>query len=94
MQLDLTTSFLSSCSERGIPWENVFAFNSDNCSVMKGKRNGLIAKLREVSPKIIDVGCVCHLANLAVGSSLKKAYINVDELLADIFHHFAMRYWL
>lgn len=69
----------------------MFAFNSDNCSVMKGKRQGLIAKLREVSPRIIDVGCVCHLANLAVGMSLKSLPFRVDDLLTDIFHHFSMR---
>lgn len=75
---------------RGIPWANVFAFNSDNCSVMKGQRNGLISKLRKVSPNIIDVGCVCHLANLAVGTTLKKVPVNVDELLCDIFSHFSI----
>lgn len=79
-------------SERNIPWTNVCAFNSDNCNVMKGVRNGVIAKLRDVSPEIIDLGCVCHLANLAVGSALKTSPINLDELLCDINTHFCNRY--
>lgn len=79
------------CSKREIPWRNVFSFNSDNCSVMKGQRNGLIAKLRKKNPDIIDVGCVCHLANLAVGAALKTLPMSADDLLADIFNHFSMR---
>lgn len=58
---------------------------------MKGQRNGLIAKLRNENPDIVDVGCVCHLANLAVGAALKALPINVDELLSDIYNHFNTR---
>ena len=69
----------------------MFAFNSDNCAVMKGQRNGLIAKLRKENPDIIDIGCVCHLANLAVGVGIKSLPMSPDDLLTDIFHHFSMR---
>ncbi|XP_067951926.1 zinc finger protein 862-like [Watersipora subatra] len=71
-----------------IPWEKVIAFNSDNCSVMKGHRNGVIAKMRAVNPQIVDVGCICHMANLAVGKSLNEALFNVDELICDMVSHF------
>jgi hypothetical protein len=78
-------------SKKNIPWENIVAFNSDNCSVMKGSRNGLIAKLREKQPNIIDVGCICHLANLAVASALKTGPFNIDDILCKIFRHFSLR---
>lgn len=68
------------------------AFNSDNCSAMKGQRNGLIAKIRTKVPNVIDIGCVCHLANLAVGSALKTMPMSVDDLLSDINTHFSNRY--
>lgn len=71
----------------------MIAFNSDNCSVMKGQRNGVIAKLRDVNPHIIDVGCVCHMANLAVGKSLKRSLYNVDELVCDLVSYFNNRYY-
>lgn len=65
------------------------AFNSDNCSVMKGQSNGVIAKIREVAPRVHDIGCICHLANLAVGSALKKSYVDVDGLLCSKVTHFS-----
>lgn len=79
-------------SDRGIPWSNVIAFNSDNCSVMKGSRGGVIAKIKEVQPHIIDVGCICHLSNLAVGASLKGALFDLDSLLCELFKYFKDRY--
>lgn len=84
------TSHLSD-RKKNIPWKNVVAFNSDNCSVMKGHRSGVIAKIRSVQPYVIDVGCVCHMANLAVKASLKKSLFNVDELLSDVVNHFKDR---
>lgn len=69
----------------------MLAFNSDNCSVMKGVRNGVIAKIRQVQPNIIDVGCICHLSNLAVGASLKDALFDIDHLLCEICNHFNQR---
>lgn len=69
------------------------AFNSDNCSVMKGSRNGVIAKLREVQPRLIDVGCtcICHLANSAVAASPKESLFNSDDILCKVFRHFSVR---
>ena len=58
---------------------------------MKGARNGVIAKIKEVSPTVIDLGCVCHLANLAMGAALKHSPVNLDELLCDINTHFCNR---
>ena len=49
---------------------------------MKGERGGVIAKLRSIQRKIIDVHCICHLVSLCVKSAVK-----VDFLL-DIYYHF------
>lgn len=67
------------------------SFNSDNCNAMKGHKSGLIAQIRKVAPNVIDVGCVCHLANLAVGEALKTSPVNIDDLLCSINTHFNMR---
>lgn len=58
---------------------------------MKGQKSGLIAKIRQVAPDVVDVGCICHLANLAVGAALKLSPINLNDLLCDISTHFNMR---
>ena len=42
-----------------VPFANLISFTSDTCNVMKGHRNGVIAKLRESQSSIIDVNCIC-----------------------------------
>ena len=55
---------------------------------MKGVRGGVIAKLRGVQPKVIDVHCICHLVSLVVKAAVKTIPIKVDELLVDVCYHF------
>ncbi len=64
------------------------SFTSDTCNVMKGARDGVIAKLRSVQPKILDVYCICHLVNLCLKSAVKSLPLKVDDLLIDIYYHF------
>lgn len=66
--------------------------NSDNCSVMKGIRDGLITKLRAVQPSMVDVGCICLLSNLAVGSALEASLFDLDSVMCEVFNYFTDRY--
>ncbi|XP_060074370.1 zinc finger protein 862-like [Ylistrum balloti] len=61
---------------------------SDNCSVMTGRHNSVISRIREVQPDIFDLGCVCHLANLCTVAAVKTIPLPVEDLLIDIFYHF------
>lgn len=72
----------------GLEFSNMVSFVSDTCSVMKGVRNGVIAKIRQKQPKVIDIHCVCHIINLVVKSAVKTLPFKVDELLVDVFFHF------
>ena len=71
-----------------IPWVNLLAYNSDNCSVMKGSKNSVLSRLLDKQPKLVNMGCICHLANLATGAGVKKIPHPIDDLLVDIFYHF------
>ena len=75
-------------SHHRIPPTNLLSFTSDTCNVMKGARNGVITKLRELQPSLIDISCICHSLNLCVKSAVKTLPLKVDELLVDIFYHF------
>lgn len=59
--------------------------------MMKGVRGGLIAKLRGENPAVVDIGCCCHLANLAVGALLKKVPFSIDDFLVDVCYYFRNR---
>ena len=71
-----------------VPFSHLISFVSDTSSVMKGIRGGVIAKLRGVQPKVIDVHCICHLVSLVVKATVKTILIKVDELLVDVYYHF------
>ena len=55
---------------------------------MKGARGGVIAKLKSVQLKIIDVYCICQLVSLCVKSAVKALLLKIDDLLVDIYYHF------
>lgn len=73
---------------RGLAYEHLVSFNSDTCNTMKGKRNGVVRHLTDKQPNLIDLGCICHLENLALKAAMKSLPISVDTLLVDINTHF------
>ena len=72
-------------SGREIPWENVIAFSSHNCSVMKGRHNSVLTRIKDVQPHVLDIGCICHLAKLCCQQGVKQLLLPVDEQV----YHFA-----
>jgi hypothetical protein len=65
----------------GLTFSNMVSFASDTCSVMKGVRSGVIAKLRQRQHKVIDIHCICHLVSLVVKAAVKTLPLKIDELL-------------
>ncbi|XP_056457461.1 uncharacterized protein LOC130391378 [Gadus chalcogrammus] len=55
---------------------------------MKGRHNSVITKLKAKQPHIQDVGCVCHLAQLATGCGIKAMKAPVEQLLVGVYSHF------
>eukprot|EP00117_Sycon_ciliatum_P018085 scpid100626/ scgid16838/ Zinc finger BED domain-containing protein 5; Transposon-derived Buster1 transposase-like protein len=71
-----------------IPWANVVGFCSDSASVMVGRRNSVLSRVKEVAPNVFSLGCICHLANLCAAAALKRLPVSVDDLLIDVFYYF------
>ena len=76
---------LSSC---GLQYCNLIGFNSNTCNTMKGKRNGVVRHLTDKQPNLVDLGCICHLENLAIKSALRVLPFSVDSFLVDIHTRF------
>ncbi|KAK5873254.1 hypothetical protein PBY51_018312 [Eleginops maclovinus] len=74
--------------KRGIPLDNLIAFNSDNASVMKGRHNSVISRLKTSQPHIQDLGCICHLVQLATGCGIRAAQVPLEDILVGIYTHF------
>ena len=44
-----------------LPWENLFAMFMDSASVIRGEKNGLEKRVRDLAPHLIDIdGDSCH----------------------------------
>ena len=78
-------------SERNIDWNNLVAFNSDNASVMKGRHNSVASRIKELQPGLVDIGCICHLVQLATGCGIKALHQPIEEVLQAIYSHFDIR---
>ena len=39
-------------------------------------------------PKVYDVGCIYHLADLTIKAGMKTLPVDIDQLFVDIFYFF------
>ena len=60
---------------------------SDTTNVMKGTRSGVQKLIRNECPNVLDVGCICHLADLAVKSGMKALPVDIDQLFVDVLYY-------
>ena len=73
-------------SKYQLSFNKLLSFTLDTCNIMKGAKNGVIAKLRAKQPKVIDVHCICHVVDLCVISAVKALPLKVDDLLIDLYY--------
>jgi hypothetical protein len=61
---------------------------SDNCSVIKGRNNSLVTRIKEKAPAVFNSGCMCHLANMCTVAGMKPLALPVEDLLVEVFHFY------
>ena len=64
------------------------AFMSDTTNVIKGVRSGVQKLVKDECPSVLDVGCICHLADLTIKAGMKTLPVNIDQLFVDVFYYF------
>jgi hypothetical protein len=81
------TQFLA---EHKLPVQKMCAIGSDGASVMVGKRNGVVAKLKELVPNLLSNHCVAHRLALAVSQSTKNLpYLKTfKDVLDQVFRFY------
>ncbi|CAG2237125.1 unnamed protein product [Mytilus edulis] len=55
---------------------------------MKGRKNSLLSRIRQKQPNVVDMGCICHLANLCCGAGVKELPLPIDDFIVDSYYHF------
>ena len=88
MARNLFAALKLSLSNNGLDLSKCIAFMSDTTNVMKGARSGVQSLIRKEYPHVLDVGCICHLADLTIKSGIQALPIDIDQLFIDVFYYF------
>ena len=77
-------------TKHGLDVKKLTGFASDGAAVMTGKNRGVAALLREETPSMVNIHCVCHrLALACTGSNESLNYIKtVETLLRQLWQFF------
>ena len=77
-------------TKHGLDVKKLTGFASDGAAVMTGKNQGVAALLREETPSMVNIHCVCHrLALACTGSNESLNYIKtVETLLRQLWQFF------
>ena len=85
---NLFAAVQKSLNDKGLDFSHAIAFMSDTTNVMKGMRSGVQKLIKNENPSTYDVGCICHLADLAIKAGMKGLPVDIDQLFIDIFYYF------
>ena len=77
-----------SLTNKGLDFSKCISFMSDTTNIMKGARSGVQKLIRNECPEVLDVGCICHLADLTVKAGLGALPVDIDKLFIDVFYYF------
>ncbi|XP_048861340.1 uncharacterized protein LOC125728385 [Brienomyrus brachyistius] len=61
--------------------------NVGNAENLYGKLSEAL-RLKTSQPHIQDLGCICHLVQLAIGCGIRAAQVPVEDILVGIYTHF------
>jgi hypothetical protein len=71
-----------------IPYKNVVGFGADNASVMMGDITDVQAKLKQICPNLVVLGCGCHSAHLCTSAACLKLPNTIEQFTRDIYNYF------
>ena len=70
-QKKLFDALKESLSINSLDFSRYLAFMSDTVNVMKGTRSGIQKFIRDECSDVFDVGCISHLADLAIKAGMQ-----------------------
>ena len=74
-----------------VNWKDgLVGFGSDGASVMMGRQNGVLKKIKDDVPHLIEMHCVAHRLELVILDAFKGESIltELNDLLQGIYKHY------
>ncbi|KAK1164236.1 hypothetical protein AOXY_G16278 [Acipenser oxyrinchus oxyrinchus] len=72
-----------------VPAGNLVAFSSENDASMIGPEDSVLSRLKSLSPGIVNLGGVCHLAEICSNIGVESLSAPLAELVSDIHSYFS-----
>ena len=90
---NIVSALCETLQEDGIPWSNVVQLMTDSPHVMRGKKSGVLTRLKdEHAPNIVDIGgCSLHHVANAVSHATSALGNDVENFALDVFAFFKHR---
>ena len=85
----LVSSLVSYFEKAGIPLPNIIGYASDTTNVMFGQYHSVVSLLKEKIPHLLTMKCLCHSAHLCASHACEKLPRAIEDLIRDIYSHFA-----
>ena len=85
---NLFAALKKSLNHNNLDFSKCIAFMSNTTNVMKGARSGVHRLIGNECPHVLDVGCICHLADLTVKAGIEVLPVDIDQLFYGYFYYF------
>lgn len=72
----------------GLNLKKIIGIGTDGANNLCGKYNSLFSRLKQISPKLQIVRCVCHSLNNAVSKASEKFPSSIDYLCREVYNWF------
>lgn len=78
---DIFNALKNSLIKFDVPIEKIFSVTTDGASTMRGAKNGLLAKLKDVNKYIVPIHCIIHQESLIAKNGIPCAKKMADKVM-------------
>jgi hypothetical protein len=86
----LFAAFKDSLNTKKIPLKNIIGLASDNASVMLGKHNSFMTRLKSEANALIVLSCICHSSALVANNACSKLPRTPEEFVRNVASYFSV----
>lgn len=85
----ISSTTLDSFMALDIPTSNLIAVMSDSCNTMRGQKSGVIKRLQDELPQLLDLGgCSLHYIHNSVRYAVDELDSDIEDIISDLFTYF------